>query len=126
MHIVLWDTRKLGVSKDFAGGMGVGQFPVGGGLRGRLIRRFYTRDRRPVTLLYAHLAAIFQKLGHTVQYSEDGMIRGADVYVFNPSLITFYLERQVIARVVAENPGARVLVLGTVASVLPDALRCRA
>ena len=24
MHVVLWDTRKLDVSKDFAGGFGVG------------------------------------------------------------------------------------------------------
>jgi len=120
MHVVLWDTRKLDVSKDFAGGFGVGQY-CGGGLRGRIIRRFYTRDRRPVALLFAHLAAIFRRLGHRVQYREDRAPRGADLYVFCPSLITLDLERRAMARVLAENPSARVLVVGLVASVMPEA-----
>ena len=32
MRVVLWDTRKLDVAKDFAGGFGVGQFPGNGGI----------------------------------------------------------------------------------------------
>ena len=28
MHIVLWDTAAGDVTKDFAGGFGVGQFPA--------------------------------------------------------------------------------------------------
>ncbi|MHC4181615.1 MAG: hypothetical protein ACYSWU_29330, partial [Planctomycetota bacterium] len=67
MQVVLWDTRKLDASKDFAGGFGVGQYPGRGGLRGKIIRHFYTRDRRPVALLFAHLAAIFGRLGHRVR-----------------------------------------------------------
>ena len=35
MHVVLWDTRKLDVSKDFAGGFGIGQYPADGDFRGR-------------------------------------------------------------------------------------------
>ena len=27
MRVILWDTRKLDVAKDFAGGFGVGQYP---------------------------------------------------------------------------------------------------
>jgi len=120
MHVVLWDTRRLGVSKDFAGGMGVGKYPCRKGVRDRFIRLFYNRDRRPVALLYAHLAAIFRRLGHTVEYAEDH-IPAADLYVFNPSLITLALERDAITRVCQARPGARVLVVGTVASALPEA-----
>ena len=50
MHVVLWDTRKLDASKDFAGGFGVGQFVGQRDLRDRLIRWFYKRDRRPAAL----------------------------------------------------------------------------
>ena len=121
MQIVLWDTRKLDVSKDFAGGMGVGMFPPGGGLRGRLVRYFYTRDRRPAALLFGYLTAIFRRLGHTVEYAEDRLPRGGDLWIFNPSLITLHLERQTIARLLAERPGTPVLVVGTAASVLPQA-----
>ncbi len=121
MQIVLWDTRKLGVSKDFAGGMGVGRYPVRSGLRDRLIRQFYNRDRRPVALLYAHLAAIFRQLGHDVRYFEDAIPGDADIYIFNPSLITLQLELEAIAKVRRLNPSATVLVVGLVASVMPEA-----
>ncbi|HLA83566.1 MAG TPA: radical SAM protein [Thermoguttaceae bacterium] len=121
MHVVLWDTRKRNVSKDFAGGMGVGTYPRRKGLRDRLIRYFYSRDRRPVPLLYAHLAAIFGQLGHTVEYAEDRIPTTGDLYVFNPSLLTLDLERTAIERVRRVNPGARVFVVGTVASVVPEA-----
>lgn len=121
MHVVLWDTRKLGASKDFAGGFGVGMYHGVGGLRDRIIGRQFTRDRRPVALLFAYLAAIFARLGHRVQYAEDRIVDGADLYVFCPSLITLSLERQAIAQVTARNPGARVLVVGLVASVMPEA-----
>jgi len=120
MQIVLWDTRKLDVSKDFAGGMGIGQYPHRDGIRNKIIRHFYKRDRRPAALLFAHLAAVFRRLGHHLRYVEDRIVRGADLYVFNPSLITLHLERQAISRVLAENPGARVLVVGLVASVMPE------
>jgi anaerobic magnesium-protoporphyrin IX monomethyl ester cyclase len=120
MHIVLWDTRKRDVSKDFAGGFGVGMYP-GGGLRGWIIRRFFTRDRRPVALLFAHLAAIFRRLGHTVEYAEDRMPKGADLYVFCPSLLTLSLERKAIVQCRLKNPGARVFVAGLTASLMPEA-----
>jgi radical SAM superfamily enzyme YgiQ (UPF0313 family) len=121
MHIVLWDTRKLDVSKDFAGGFGVGQYPGYGGLRGKLIRHAFTRDWRPVGLLYAYLAAIFRRLGHTVEYVLDRTDVRADLYVFCPSLITLELEHQAIARVLEQAAPQRVLVVGTVASVMPEA-----
>jgi anaerobic magnesium-protoporphyrin IX monomethyl ester cyclase len=121
MQVVLWDTRKQDASKDFAGGFGVGQYPGGGGVRGKIIRHFYKRDRRPAALLMAHLAAVFGRLGHDVRYVEDCIENGADLYVFCPSLITLHLERQAIARVTAANPSARVLVVGLLASVMPEA-----
>jgi len=121
MQVVLWDTRKLDASKDFAGGFGVGQYPGGGGVRGKIIRHFYKRDRRPAALLMAHLAAVFGQLGHRVHYVEDHIENGADLYVFCPSLITLHLERRAIARVKADNPTAQVLVCGLLASVMPEA-----
>lgn len=121
MRIVLWDTRKLDASKDFAGGYGVGMYPRRPGLRNRLIRWFYTRDRRPVALLYAYLAAALKQLGHRVEYVEDRPHRGADVYIFCPSLITLHIERQAMVEMAANNPGARLLVVGLVASTMPEA-----
>jgi anaerobic magnesium-protoporphyrin IX monomethyl ester cyclase len=123
MHIVLWDTRKLDVSKDFAGGFGVGQYHGRGGLLGQVVRHFYKRDHRPVALSFAYLAAIFRKLGHRVEYCEDALPRGADLYVFHPALITLNLERQVMIQVREESPKARILVTGIVGHVLPEAFR---
>jgi len=120
MNIVLWDTRQLDVSKDFAGGFGVGMYRGLGGPRDTIVRWFYRRDYRPPALLFAHLAAIFARLGQHVQYVVDQPPRGADLYLFNPSLITLALERQVIARLLSEEPQARVLVVGTTASMLPQ------
>lgn len=121
MRIVLWDTRQADVSKDFAGGYGVGQYHGGGGLGGRLIRYAYKRDRRPVALVFAHLAAIFRRLGHAVEYSEDRVPLGADVYVFNPSLITLPLERKAMEAALRQTPRPKVLVTGLVAYALPEA-----
>ena len=121
MRIVLWDTRQLDVSKDFAGGMGVGQYPGGGGWRGKIIRFMYKRDRRPVALVYSYLAAIFRKLGHTVEYAEDDIPVGADLYVFNPALISLDLERRAMEQVLRQSPRPQVLVTGLAAYTLPDA-----
>lgn len=121
MRVVLWDTRKLDVAKDFAGGYGVGQFPGNGGIGGRIVRHYYKRDTRPVALVFAYLAAIFSRLGHSVQYVLDRVPPGADLYVFNPSLITLALERQAIARALASTPGCRVLVTGAVAHSMSEA-----
>jgi radical SAM superfamily enzyme YgiQ (UPF0313 family) len=121
MHVVLWDTRKCDVSKDFAGGFGVGQHPGHGGWRGWIIRRFFTRDRRPVSLLFAYLAAIFRRLGHTVEYVEDRMPGGADLIVFCPALITLALERKAIAEARSRFPKAGIIVAGSAASVMPEA-----
>ena len=121
MHIVLWDTRRLDVSKDFAGGFGVGEYPGSAGPRDWLIRWFFRRDRRPVALLFAHLSAVFAQLGHRVQYVVDRMPQDADLYVFNPSLPSLALEVRVMARLLARRPAAQVLVVGAVASTLPEA-----
>lgn len=121
MRVVLWDTRKLDVAKDFAGGFGVGQFPRRGGWRGRIVRYAFKRDRRPVALAFAYLAAIFRRLGHEVEYSEDQVPAGADLYIFHPSLITLSLERQAIQTVRRQSPHAKVLVTGVLAQALPEA-----
>ena len=121
MRIVLWDTRKLDVAKDFAGGFGVGQYPGGGGIPGRIVRYMYKRDHRPVALVYSYLAAIFRDLGHKVEYALDKVPAGADLYVFNPSLITLPLERQAMSEALAGTPGGRVFVTGAVANSMPEA-----
>ena len=120
MNILLWDTRRLDVSKDFAGGFGVGMYRGPGGPRDAVVRWFYRRDRRPAALLFAYLAGVFGRLGHRVKYVVDRPPCGADLYVFNPSLITLELERRVIARLLAEEPQARVLVVGAAASIVPQ------
>lgn len=120
MRIVLWDTRQADASKDFAGGYGVGQYHGGGGLGGKLIRRFYKRDRRPVALVFAHLAAIFRQLGHTIEYSEDRVPTGADVYVFHPSLVSLPLELRAMQTALRQSPKPRVLVTGLVAYAMPE------
>ena len=104
-RVVLWDTRKLDVSKDFAGGFGIGQYCGDGTFRSRVIRHFYKRDRRPSSLLYAYLAAIFARLGYRVEYAEDNLPGDADLYVFNPSLLTLPLERETIAALASASRG---------------------
>ena len=111
MHVVLWDTRRGGATKDFAGGFGVGQYPGVGGAGDRLVRYAMNRDHRPVALAYAHLAAIFRRLGHTVEYALD-RLPSADLYYFHPSLPTLPWERQAIAALNRDAPGCRVLVGG--------------
>lgn len=120
MHICLWDTRQRSVSKDFAGGFGVGMFPGGRNLRQRLVRWGYHRDRRPVALNFAYLAAIFRRLGHSVEYCVDATPPDADLYVFNPALQTIDIEQRVIGEVLKQSPRPRVLVIGSVAHALPE------
>jgi radical SAM superfamily enzyme YgiQ (UPF0313 family) len=120
MQVCLWDTRKRHVSKDFAGGFGVGMFPGGKNLRQRLVRWGYRRDRRPVALNFAYLAAILRKLGHRVEYCVDRLAANADVYIFNPALQTIDLEQAAIQQALAQSPRPRVLVLGAVAHALPE------
>ena len=91
MKIVLFDTRQNDAQKDFAGGMGVGMHPGGGGWKGRFVRAMYRRDYRPVAMNFAYLVAILKKLGHDVCYSHNIRTQ-ADVYIFNPSLLTLAIE----------------------------------
>ena len=121
MRVVLWDTSHLGVSKDFAGGFGVGKYQGDGGFRSRLIRRFFDRDCRPVALAFAYLAAILRRLGHEVWYVEERTDIEADLYVFCPSLITLDFERGAISAILARSPRARVVVAGAVASTRSSA-----
>jgi radical SAM superfamily enzyme YgiQ (UPF0313 family) len=126
MQIVLWDTRHGGAFKDFAGGFGVGQFR-GTGLRAKIIEHFYRRDFRAPPLAYGYLAAALKRQGHVVAYALEET-PPADVYVFNPALMTLPHEVTVIQRLNETAPGTRVLVCGQVASTMPEAfqgLRCQ-
>jgi radical SAM superfamily enzyme YgiQ (UPF0313 family) len=126
MQIILWDTRHGGAFKDFAGGFGVGQFR-GTGLRAKIIEHFYRRDFRAPPLAYGYLAAGLKDLGHIVAYALEET-PPADVYVFNPALMTLPHELAVIRQLNTTAPATRVLVCGQVASTMPEAfqgLRCQ-
>src|SRR5579871_775829 len=110
MHIVLWDTRHGGAFKDFAGGFGVGQYR-GRGLRSKIIEHFYRRDFRSPPLAYGYLAAGFSNLGHTVDYCLEE-IPPADVYIFNPALMTLPYELEVIRKLKDSAPRTQILVVG--------------
>ena len=120
MQVVLWDTETLNVSKDSAGGFGVSRYPGSGGVRGAIIDRFRRRDHRPVAMIFANLAAVFRKLGHSVEYVTDRIRTGADLHVFCPSLITLHREQAAMIRLLTRRPDARVLVVGPVATVMPE------
>ncbi len=123
MNVVLWDTRRNNAQKDFAGGMGVGMYPGTGGVRGKIIRQMYLRDYRPTPLNFAYLIAVIKQLGHTPIYSLDQQNPPtADVYIFNPALITLDMETEAIRRVRSKNPNARILIVGQVAFALADTL----
>ncbi len=119
LKIAMWDTRRNDAQKDFAGGMGVGMHPGGGGLKGKLVRHMYLRDNRPVAMNFAYLGAVCNKLGHRVVYLEDRLVR-ADVYLFNPSLVTLEIERRAISQVLRKYPETKVYVCGSVAYALPE------
>ena len=61
MNVVLWDTRRNDVQKDFAGGMGVGMHPGTGGWRGKIIRHMYKQDYRPVAMNFAYFSCDCEK-----------------------------------------------------------------
>ncbi|MBS0266836.1 MAG: radical SAM protein [Planctomycetes bacterium] len=119
LRIVLWDTRHGGAFKDFAGGYGVGQFR-GQGLRSKIIEYFYRTDFRSPPLAYGYLAAGLTKLGHQVKYCLEDMPE-ADVYIFNPALMTVPYEIEAIRRLNETFPHAKALVVGTAASTMSDA-----
>ena len=126
LRIVLWDTRHGGAFKDFAGGYGVGQFR-GKGIRARIIEHFYRNDYRSPSLAYGYLAAGLGKLGHQVEYSLEDTPE-ADVYIFNPALMTLPHELNVIRQLNENSPQTKILVVGTVASTISEAfasLNCR-
>jgi len=126
LRIVLWDTRHGGAFKDFAGGFGVGQFR-GKGLRAKVIEHFYRRDFRAPPLCYGYLAAGLAGLGHSVEYSLEET-PPAELYIFNPALMTLPHELEVISRLNARAPQTQILVVGQVASAMPEAfasLDCR-
>src|SRR5580765_1361266 len=102
LRIVLWDTRHGGAFKDFAGGYGVGQFR-GKGLRAKIIEHFYRSDFRSPPLAYGYLAAGLGKLGHQVEYRIEET-PAADVYIFNPALMTLPYELEVIRRLNSTAP----------------------
>jgi radical SAM superfamily enzyme YgiQ (UPF0313 family) len=120
MQIVLWNTRPRDAAKDAAAGFGAGFLPGRTGWRGGLVR-LLPRDRPPVPLVFAHLSAIFRRLGHEVCYVEDRLPPGADLYVFCPSLATIPRERRAMGRLMGQTGSPRVLVVGTVATVVPEA-----
>ncbi len=114
MKVCLWDTRRSNVQKDFAGGMGVGMPQKSGSLRANFIRRMYLRDYRPTALNFAYLVAILKQLGHSVCYSLDAIVP-ADVYIFNPALLTLDDEMTTIQKIVESSPESKILVVGQVA-----------
>jgi len=125
MKVLLWDTRQNDVQKDFAGGMGVGMHPGTGGLRGKIVQRMYRRDYRPTALNFAYLVACLKKLGHSVDYhlqtKNDSDIPSADVYIFNPALISLPIEVAVMKRLRQSQSNAKILVVGQVAFGMADA-----
>ena len=122
--VLLWDTRLNDVQKDFAGGMGVGMHPGTGGLRGKIVQRMYRRDYRPTALNFAYLVAALKKLGHDVAYhletKNETSVPTADVYIFNPALISLPSEIAAIKRIRKAQPSAKVLVVGQVAFGMAD------
>ncbi len=120
MQVVLWNTRRRQTAKDLAAGFGVGPFPARTGWRGRLLQ-LLTRDSPPVALVFAHLSAIFRRLGHEVRYVEDRFLPEADLYVFCPSLATIPRQRRAIAGLAGQEGSPRVLVVGTAATMVPEA-----
>ena len=121
MNVCLWDTRRNHVQKDFAGGMGVGMPERTGGIRENFIRRMYLRDYRPTALNFAYLVAVLNQLGHEVSYSLDAIVP-ADVHIFNPALLTLDVEIETIRKITAQQPDAKVLLVGQVAFGMAETL----
>ena len=61
---------------------------------------------RSPPLAYGYLAAGLGKLGHTVEYCLDDT-PAADVYIFNPALMTLPFELEVIRRLNERSPSGQ-------------------
>jgi len=121
MKVCLWDTRVNDVQKDFAGGMGVGMPTGAGGARSRFIRHLYKRDVRPTALNFAYLVAVLKQLGLEVNYCVDEIVP-ADVFIFNPALLSLDLEMQTIEKISAQYPKSKILIVGQVAYAMADTI----
>tara|TARA_Y100001978_G_C23696705_1_gene438019 strand:- start:271 stop:1650 length:1380 start_codon:yes stop_codon:yes gene_type:complete len=121
MRVVLWDTNHNSVQKDYAGGMGTGLYRGRRDVRDWLISQGYRRDRRPVALNFSYLAGVFRRLGHSVQYVCNRFPPDADLYVFNPALMSLGAEHQMMQKLLAARPQAQIFVTGPIAYALPEA-----
>lgn len=119
MRIALWDSHRHHLDEqDVTGGSIEGQSIVG-----RLYRYachlVCPLERQPVALELAYLAAIFQRLRHSVEYFEDDCPWG-DIVVFRPTLATLdaALNAMKCSRQIA--PKARQWIIGPVAARWPS------
>jgi anaerobic magnesium-protoporphyrin IX monomethyl ester cyclase len=119
MHIVLWDTRKVPVVKELAGGFGAGPPASPSGPGRWFFRRFFSWQRWPAALTLGYLAAVFHRLGHRVEYAMD-RFPPADLYVFHPALVTLAEERRAIAEMHRRFPDTRAWIVGPAASAAPE------
>lgn len=118
MDVVLWDTRHGGAYKDFAGGFGVGTFR-GKSWRAKILESHYRGDYRSPPLAFGYLAAQLRAKGHSVRYALDEF-PPADVFIFNPALMTLPYEREQMRLLAERFPKARLIVVGQVASTMPE------
>ncbi|MBN2580242.1 MAG: radical SAM protein [Pirellulales bacterium] len=119
MHVVLWDTRKVPVVKDLAGGFGAGPPRAPPGAGRWFYGRYFSWKRWPAALTLGYLAAAFQRRGHRVHYAVD-RLPPADLYVFHPALVTLDAERRAMLEVRRRQPGCRIWVVGPAASAAPE------
>ena len=124
MRVVLWDTSR-GLGSLCGGDLSLpGESWAGRNARS-LFRLAFPLDRQPVALELAYLLAIFRRQRHSVEYAEDDVPRGGDLYVFRPRLATLAASLAAIEEARAWQPAARLLVVGPAGSRWPELFTAR-
>ena len=128
MRITLVDvqTRPTAINKTMAGGYGTSSDY--GGNRDGLLRVLQAMKRNGVRIPLidlAYLAAVLRGQGHDVSVVYGREAPPADLYLVYVSLVEFDGEMEFIERVRRENPEARVGLIGTFASCVPEELAGR-
>lgn len=110
------------INKDLAGGYGTGTH-IGSSLRARMIELLKRRGIRLPILSAGYIAAIFDKEGHGVEYSENKMPSDADLVLIPSSIVDCKNEVEWGDRVKKELPNAKVGFFGAFASANPGFYR---
>jgi hypothetical protein len=125
MRVVLWDTCRNRLESCLSASQTIECETLLGRFCRYACRQFFPLERQPVALELAYLVAILRRLRHTLEYVEDDLSPGADLYIFRPTLGALDAALDAIDEARRLAPRAQLLVIGSVAGRWPELFTSR-